>query len=53
MNYKFIGIDVSKDKFDVAIKKGDSYKNMVFSRNETGLKKFVSYLEQNVENPWC
>lgn len=53
MNYNFIGIDVSKDKFDVAIKKEHGYENMVFSRNEAGFKKFISYLEKNVESPWC
>jgi transposase len=47
-NYQFIGVDVSKDKFDISLDKHSS----VFQMNKEGFKKFITFLRKHTLNPW-
>lgn len=49
MNY--IGIDISKQTFDVAIKKQESYDHYKFSNDVNGFKQFTKLL--NPQTDWC
>jgi hypothetical protein len=40
-SYDFIGIDVAKDKFDIAIEINGRYKHEVFSNNLKGHEEFL------------
>lgn len=43
---QYLGIDVSKDKFDVALMVGpDQFKQKVFSNDESGFRKLMNWLE--------
>ncbi len=46
MNKQAIGIDVSKDKLDIAHLRSDKYKQAVFPNNETGLKRLSQWLNK-------
>jgi transposase len=48
-SYDFIGIDVSKAKFDVAMNKE---LNAVFARNKNGFNKFFTWITSKTKKPW-
>lgn len=50
--YDFVGIDIAKDKFDVALKCGDKFMSAVFKNNASGFKMFVKWLKKHATNPW-
>ena len=45
---KFIGIDISKATFDVAVMTGGQYKNSQFDNSQTGFNAFLKWM--NLEN---
>ena len=49
MNY--VGIDISKEKFDVAISENESYKHYVFTNDTIGFKQLIKLL--NKSKHWC
>jgi len=53
IDYDYIGIDIAKDKFDVAYKKGKRFINEVFPNNKKGFACFLSSLKKHTTNPWA
>jgi transposase len=51
-HYDFVGVDVAKDKFDVAIAIKGQYKHVVFSNCPKGHKEFHEWLTQHTLVPW-
>lgn len=49
---EYVGIDVAKDKFDVAVCLNNRYKNSVYSNDTKGLTAFSEWLQQNTTSPW-
>lgn len=49
MNY--VGIDISKDSFDVALMESLSYRHYKFSNDKIGFKQFMRLLNKNEH--WC
>ena len=47
--YDFIGLDVSKDKFDVAL---DDRHRAVFSRDKKGFYQFFRWIQAHAKRPW-
>jgi len=43
----YLGIDISKDKFDVALLDGKKGKHKVFKNNEDGFERFLEWLKEN------
>jgi len=50
--HDFVGIDIAKDKFDVALKRGNKFINVAFKNNTSGFKAFEEWLKKNTLNPW-
>ena len=50
--YDFVGVDVAKDKFDVAIDIKGHYKHMIFSNCPKGHKEFHEWLSRHTLMPW-
>ena len=48
----YVGIDVAKDKFDVAVFLNNRYKNSVYSNDIKGQTEFVEWLHHNTTTPW-
>ena len=46
----YLGIDISKDKFDVALLDGKKGKHKVFKNNEDGFERLLEWLKQNSIN---
>lgn len=49
---EYVGIDVSKDKFDVAVQFNNRYKHSIYSNDEKGQAEFASWLTQHTTSPW-
>ena len=39
-----VGVDIAKDKFDVALLRDDKYKTRIFKNNKNGFAEFISWL---------
>lgn len=52
MHYQFVGIDVAKDKFDVALQINGKYKLEVFPNLQKGYQAFVKWLNKYTTQPW-
>src|SRR3990167_11025941 len=51
--HDFIGIDIAKDKFDVALKLGDKFISTVFKNNISGFEKFEEWIKHcATKKPW-
>ena len=50
--HNFVGIDISKDKFDAAIVKEGKTLNKVFPNTLTGIKSFYQWISKHITNPW-
>lgn len=50
--YSFVGLDVAKDKFDVAIKINGRYKHTIFPNNPAGHEAFIEWLTPRTKAPW-
>lgn len=50
--YHFVGIDIAKDKFDVAVQKDGKYINKVFLNTRAGIKSFHQWLVKFPMMPW-
>ncbi len=49
MNY--VGIDISKESFDVVVRKEEKYNHHKFSNDRSGFKQFLKLLDKEVH--WC
>lgn len=53
INFQWIGIDIAKNSFNVAlINEHEIYCDAVFPNNSTGYKKFLHWLHQKTQSPW-
>lgn len=50
--FQCVGVDVSKDKFDVALYLNDQWVTHVFSSDNKGYKAFLKWLAKYTETPW-
>lgn len=50
--HEFIGIDISKDKFDAALKRGNKFINIAFKNNASGFKAFEEWVKKHTATPW-
>ena len=51
--YHFIGVDVSKDKFDASILvSSGNYLKKVFQNTTEGIKSFIRWIEKQTSQPW-
>lgn len=50
--YDFVGVDVAKDKFDIAIDINGHYRHLVFSNSPKGHKEFYDWLTHHTQTPW-
>ena len=50
--YQFVGVDVAKDKFDVALEIGKKFQLACFSNDKKGYKAFAKWLDKFAVNPW-
>lgn len=48
----YVGVDVAKDKFDVAILINNRYKHLIYSNDSKGHAEFAQWLIQNTTRPW-
>jgi transposase len=48
-----IGVDIAKQKFDVAAFAGGKYKSKVFSNDRTGIERFCQWLERYADPHVC
>jgi transposase len=49
---EYIGVDVAKDKFDVAFCVNNRYKHTIYSNDLKGHAKFAEWLAINTTSPW-
>jgi transposase len=49
---EYVGVDVAKDKFDVALFINNRYKHSVYSNDAKGHAEFAKWLMQNTTSPW-
>jgi transposase len=52
ITYHFIGVDVSKDKFDVALLQEAKTFHKVFDNSLAGFKAFVIWFQKYTKQPW-
>lgn len=50
--YQCVGVDVAKDKFDIAYFVNNQYRHKCFSNDKNGRREFVKWLEKNIQLPW-
>jgi transposase len=50
--YQFVGVDVAKNKFDVALEVDKKFMNECFSNDKNGYKSFYKWLEKHTTMPW-
>jgi transposase len=50
IHYDFVGVDITKIKFDVALKEHEKFVEEVFENNSEGHKKFVLWLKEHTKN---
>jgi transposase len=50
--YQFVGIDVAKDKFDVAVEVNKKFHQECFSNNRKGYQAFCKWLNKITSQPW-
>jgi transposase len=52
IQFDFVGVDVSKDKFDAALLFDDKNLHKIFDNSITGFKLFNTWLKKHSQNPW-
>jgi transposase len=50
--FQFVGVDVAKDKFDVALEIDKKFKLECFSNDKKGYKAFSKWLDKYTSEPW-
>ncbi len=50
--YQFVGVDVAKDKFDVALEINNRCYQACFSNNQKGYHTFSKWVSQHTSQPW-
>lgn len=48
----FVGIDIAKDKFDVAIQLNNQDTHLTFNNDKQGHNKFLKWLNKTTASPW-
>jgi len=51
-DYKFVGVDVAKDKFDIAYSLNNQYQHKCFSNDKKGRSEFIKWLIKNLPLSW-
>lgn len=49
---EYVGVDVAKDKLDVAVWINNRYKHKVYSNDAKGHAEFSQWIEQHTRSPW-
>jgi transposase len=49
---QFVGIDISKTKFDAAIRIGNRFQEAVFDNQLSGFKRCLAWLQKHTQHPW-
>lgn len=52
IQYQFVGVDVAKDKFDVALQVNNSKHLKCFSNDQKGRQSFLQWLNEHTQNSW-
>ncbi|MFN7097112.1 MAG: IS110 family transposase, partial [Gammaproteobacteria bacterium] len=53
MNHEqFVGIDIAKEKFDVALEQANSYRERTFPNTKSGINAFYQWLMKYAQQPW-
>lgn len=52
LDYQYIGVDVSKDKFDIATLTNNKYHHQCFNNDKKGRSAFLNWLKKHAQNPW-
>lgn len=52
VNFQCVGVDVAKDKFDVALFSNKKHQHKCFANNEKGNREFLKWLNTHTESPW-
>jgi len=50
--FQFVGVDVAKDKFDVALEIDNKFKHECFSNDKKGYKSFSKWMDKHTSLPW-
>lgn len=50
--FQCVGVDVAKDKFDVALNLNNRWMHKIFASNKKGYQAFLKWLTKNTEAPW-
>jgi len=50
--YQFVGVDVAKDKFDVALEINNKFRQECFSNDKKGYQAFTKWLAKFTSLPW-
>lgn len=50
--YQFVGVDVAKDKFDVALEINNKLRQECFSNDKKGYQAFSKWLDKYAAQPW-
>lgn len=50
--YQFVGVDVAKDKFDVALEINNKFRQECFSNDKKGYQAFSKWLDKLTTQPW-
>jgi transposase len=50
--YQCVGVDVAKDKFDIAYSVNNQYRHKCFCNDKKGRREFAKWLEKNIQLPW-
>jgi transposase len=51
-HYQFVGVDVAKDKFDVALEINNSCHQVCFNNDKKGYRAFSKWLNKCTSHPW-
>lgn len=50
--FQCVGVDVAKDKFDVALLINNKHKHKCFNNNKKGYLSFLKWIHMHIESPW-
>jgi transposase len=50
--FQFVGVDVAKDKFDIALFINSKYQHKCFNSNKKGYAEFIKWLKKHTQTPW-
>ncbi len=50
--FQCVGVDVAKDKFDIALLVNKKHRHKCFNNNKKGQREFIKYINARTEQPW-